>query len=425
MKGMIMAVWCLTISHRTAPLVQRESLALTPEQQATLTATLAGNGGESAILATCNRLELYWLAPPGPDVATVHTVLANITGVNTLLIPQIARVASGEAAARHLCRVAAGLESQVLGEPEILGQVRQAQEAARAAGTLGPVLDRLFTLAITAGKRARAETAISRGPGSVAHAAVQLAAKRLGGLSGRRVFILGAGSTGRLVAHIVRSYHPAWLGIANRTRARAEAVASAVGAVVVPWEALLQPLIDADVLFVATGASTPVITAADLAPILAQRHDHPLVIIDLALPRNVEPAIALLPHVYLADLDALHSVCHEGLAARVAAIPQVEAFVEEAVAAFQEWERTRAVSAQIAALCAWAEQVRDAEVQKALRKLQHLSERDRDVVLGLSQGLVHKLLHRPIAALRAHSDDPTLSEAVKLLFALDQISLTS
>lgn len=414
-----MPVELLSVTHRTAPVGVRERLALDAAARAALMARLAGLTGEAVALCTCNRTELYWPARSAATAGGVLSLLATAAGLDPGSLEPYVAYLQGAEAARHLCRVAAGLESQILGEPQILGQVREAAEEARVAGAIGPVLDRLFTLAVVAGKRARTETAIGRGAGSIGQAAVQLARSTLGELAGKRALVIGAGEMGRLVAASLASYQPGWLGIANRTGERAREVARKVGAQPVPWECLDKTLATVDLAVVATGAPEPVLTRSRIERVLAERGERPLLLIDIAVPRNVEPAVAGLPGIELRDIDALETLCAEGRRARERAIPQVEAIVEEQVQEFLEWERARAVAPVIRQLRERVEAIREEETARALRRLGHLSERDRQVVLALSHGIANKLLHLPISRLRERGAQDLYIHAIADLFGLD------
>jgi len=414
-----MPVELLSVTHRTAPVGVRERLALDVDARSALMARLARIAGEAVALCTCNRTELYWVAGPAATRSDVLVLLAAESGLDPeRLQPHVVQLRGAEAA-RHLCRVAAGLESQILGEPQILGQVREAAEEARAAGALGPVLDRLFTLAVVAGKRARTETPIGRGAGSIGQAAVQLARSILGELAGTRALVIGAGEMGRLVATSLVSYRPRWLGIANRTGDRAREVARDVGVHLVPWECLDETLATVDLAVIATGAQEPVLTYQRLEPVVAARGGRPLLLIDVAVPRNVEPAVAGLPGIELHDIDGLRELCEEGRRARERAVPQVEAIVEEQVQEFLEWEHARAVVPVIQQLRERVEAIREEETARALRRLGHLSERDRQVVLALSHGIANKLLHLPISRLRERGAQEPYIHAIADLFGLD------
>lgn len=403
------------VSHHSAPLAMRERLAFDPAQRDALLAELAPELPEAAAIVTCNRTELYGLGAAGPALAA----LARHAGLTSAELTPYVERECGAAAARHLFRVAAGLDSLVLGEPQILGQVRAAIEAARAAGRGGPVLERLFNRAIVAGKRARSETPISQGAGSVSHAAVMLAREALGTLAGRRGLVIGLGEMGLVVARNLAAYGVHDLALCNRTEARAAAVAPMIGARVVPWAGLRAALAEADVAITATSAREPILDRATLARILAERAGRPLLLIDIAVPRDVDPAADGLPGLLLRDLDALDRIRAEGLRGREAVIPQVEAIVEEEVAAFGAWLRARQAVPLIRELRQRAEEIRAAEADKALRRLGHLDARDREVVLALSHAIANKLLHTPVTRLKAAPGEDA-ARALADLFGLEE-----
>ncbi|MDI3339496.1 MAG: glutamyl-tRNA reductase [Sphaerobacter sp.] len=411
----------LAVTHRTAPVALRERLAFDDAALRALAAELGEVAEELVPLVTCNRTELYLLGRGEGAAERAVSLLAARAGLPAAELAAHVETRTGPDAARSLFRVAAGLESLVLGEPQILGQVREAAAWAAGAGTIGPVLSRLFTVAVVAGKRARSETAISRGAGSVSQAAVELARATLGDLRGRRALVVGVGEMGQLVARNLVAHGARDVAICNRSPERAVRVAAEIGGRVVPWEALDEALREADIGITATGAHEPVLTRARLAPIAAQRDGRPLLLIDIAVPRDVEPAVATLPGIHVRDIDALHEIRDENLRAREEVIPVVEAIIEEEVAAFAAWCRGRGAVPVIRELRARADAVRQQELERALRRLSHLSERDREVVRALSHGLVSKLLHQPVTRLReadaeAQSD---YARALADLFGLD------
>lgn len=413
----------LSVTHRTAPLTIRDRLAFDAAERAALLRELGTTLTEAAAIVTCNRTEIYGLAPGDAGCAAERAtaLLARCAGMAVEdLAPAIERL-EGDEAARHLFRVAAGLDSIVVGEPQILGQVREAAEVAAGAGTLGPTLAKLFNLAIVAGKRARSETPISRGAGSVSYAAVELARAILGDLRGRRAVVVGLGEMGQLVARNLVAQGVGNLAVCNRTPERAEIVARDIGGRILAWEELDEALATADIAVCATGARDPILTRERLRPVAEQRAGRPLLLIDIAVPRDVEPAAGKLPGIHLRDIDALRDIRSENLRAREEAIPRVEEIIEAQVAAFADWRRGRAAVPVIRELRAQVEAIREREVEKALRRLGHLDERDREVVLALSHGLANKFLHGPTTRLKATEpeEQPHYAQVVADLFDLE------
>ncbi|MDP9374974.1 MAG: glutamyl-tRNA reductase, partial [Chloroflexota bacterium] len=304
-----MHILALGLNHQTAPVAVREGLALEGGRLAGALAAARAETREAVVLATCNRTEIY--------AVTAH-VESGFRALRRLLVAQHAGGPTLEPAAlepflyewtdagavRHLLRVAAGLDSLIVGEPQILGQVRDAYGSALAAGTTGPVLAQLLRTALSAGKEARTATEIARGAASIAHAAVELARTEIGGLRDRAVLVIGAGKMAALAAGALAG-HGARLTIANRTADRAEALAAQLGGRATAFERLGEALVDCDVVIASTGAPEPVITPALLEPVLPLREGRPLLFLDIAVPRDVDPAVDYLPGVALRNIDHL------------------------------------------------------------------------------------------------------------------------
>ncbi len=412
-------IFLLSVTHHTAPIEVREQLALDHDQQAALMDDLSGFVDEAVAIVTCNRTEIYGVSAQHDAPQAVRSCLAQRAGFSVETLRAHLRCMRGADAVEHLLRVAAGLDSLVIGEPQILGQVRQAADAARAARHSGPILERLFNFAVVAGKRARHETSISRGAGSISHAAVELARSTLGGLRNRTGLVVGLGEMGQLVARNLVSNGLSDLRLCNRSPERSAFFARQLHAADVGWDRLDDALVTADICIVATGAPEPILTKRRLELTLSQRENRPLLLIDIAMPRNVEPAAALLPGVHLHDIDSLHSIREENLQSREETIPEVEAIVDDELLAFKSWFRGRQSAPAIQSLRQHAETIRQREVERAMRRLGHLDERDREIVLALSHAITNKLLHAPVTFLK-DSDDPTSSRrAVTDLFGLD------
>lgn len=410
------------VNHRTAPIAFREQLALGDDERPLLQRGLAdGAWREVFVLSTCNRTEIYACADAASDAeAFVRGAVAELRGAD-LLGPGPHRYRrTGLDAARHLIRVACGLDSLIVGEIQILGQVKEALACAREAGTSGPHLDRLLTAAIRAGKRARSETAISQGAISVASAAVALAREAVGGFRGRRALVIGAGETGRLVALHLALKHPAELTITNRSAERATALAAEAGGRALPFERILTGLAEADVAVVAVRAARPILTAAEVEAARASRPGAPLVIVDVSVPRAVDPAAGRLPGVRLLAIDALTATVERSLAQRQGEIAQVEAIVEQECERFAAWQRSLPAAPLVRELRDHFERVRSEEVQ---RHLKHFAEAERERVERLTRALVNKLLHLPTMRLREADPDSGAGrarlDAARELFALD------
>jgi len=340
------ALRLLTISHRTAPLADLESMALSREARAALQRDLWRSGIESVALSTCNRTELYWRSSSAQDDARAESaLLATASG------PAPARASfagrSGAAAAAHLFRVASGLESLVVGEAEVLGQVREALEAAEALGCAGFFLEGLFRAALRAGGRARIETRIGVGALSLASAAVQLLARVHQDLSSSTVVVIGAGTTGVKAARHLRAEGVGRLVLINRTWERAREAAAELAGEAAPLLDLPRWLADADAVLAAAQAEAPIVTAEALRDALAQRPQRPLALIDLSLPRAIDPACAELPAVVLHDLSGLEQVVAHNRARREREIPRVEALIERELRIFETQARESALRRRI------------------------------------------------------------------------------
>jgi glutamyl-tRNA reductase len=396
------------VSNRSAALELRERLHVEPEECAALASRLAG-GGEAVVLSTCNRLEAYVAGDDLPAArARVKAELSRRSGLTRDELAAVLRVAEGDDASLHLFRVAAGLESPVPGEPQILGQVREAH----ASGSAGPFLDRLFRRAVHAGRRVRTETALGAPRASLGTAAAELALRELGSLGGRRVLVVGAGRMGEAAAAGFAA-DGAQVLVANRTLERASALAARYGGHAVGVDAIADALADVDVVVSSTRSPGYVLTAREL-----KQRRHPLVLVDLAVPRDLDPAIGDLPHCRLHRLDDLVGVAPAAPAAEVA---RAETIVAEEVARFEEWRRSLEVVPAIVALRSRAESIRLAELARAGRELDALPERQRRLVEAVTAQILNKLLHAPTVRTKAAAagGDDSYAAVLEHLFALE------
>jgi glutamyl-tRNA reductase len=398
------------ISHHRAPVELRERAALDGERAGELARCLAGATGEAVCLSTCNRTELY-LADHSPDEAQAKAEAA-LLALEAELGPALYRLRD-EAAALHLFRVAAGLDSMVPGEGEILGQVRAAHEA----GARGPVLDRLFRQALHAGRKARSQTAIGESPASVSSAAAALAEQVFGEVRGRRILVIGAGKVGELTTRNLLSRGAEIAFVANRSVDRATALAERFGAAALPLERIGEELARADVVVSSTAAPGWILEREAVRRVLPARRGRPLFLIDLAVPRDLDPAIHELDGCYLYDIDDLQAVVSETLAGRRREAERAEAIVAGEAQRFQEWQAARDVVPAIASLRARAEEIRAAELDRA--KLNDLERRAADSVTA---AVVNKLLHLPTIRMKeaaAAANGVIYADAVRHLFGLE------
>jgi glutamyl-tRNA reductase len=409
------------VSHRTAPLELRERVELTERRAADLLASLTERPeiDEAASLSTCNRTELYLVARDAGDAERAATAgLARTGGMPPEQLGGAIRTLHGAEAARHLFRVAAALDSMVLGEAEIQGQVRRAYELALSLGTSGRIINRLFQDALRAGKRVRTETCISRHRASVASVAVELARRELGDLNGRRALVIGAGKHGALTARALMDAGVQTVFVANRSRERAEDLARRFGGRAVSFDNLAGELRRCDLVLTCTSCTHRVLTRRELA---AAARGRRLVVVDTAVPRDVEPSARELPGVTLYDLDTIQRELARNLSAREDEVRSAAPIVEEEVASFERWLASLAVVPTISAL---RERGR-AAVERALRenesRWQSLTDDDRERVELIARAVVSDLLHEPTLRLRRAGERDSSSlyvQTVRELFGL-------
>lgn len=388
------------LSHKTAPVGLRERFSFAGSGAAAEEALHglrdAAGLAECALLCTCNRTEIYALSGEEDWQERLLETLARHAGEPPGRLQGHLYSHEGTPAVRHLYRVAAGLDSMVVGEGQVLAQVREMLQLAQRAGTAGTVLQALLQGALAAGKRARTETEIGRGAVSISLAAVQLARQIFQRLDGRVVLLIGAGETGEQTARaLLQDGAAPRLLVCNRTGERAAALAQQFGGTTLPWEQLDDALARADIVITSTGAPTPIVTTASVRRALRARRGRPVFLIDIAVPRDVEPSAGGLDDVYLFNIDDLQAVVERSLAGRQAEAARVEELLEEEVARFQAWLRTHEVGPTIGQLQAYATAVVEAELGRLGGRLSHLSQRDRDVVDALLRGVVNKL-QRPL-----------------------------
>ena len=421
-----MSVIVVGLNHRTAPLELLERAAVPPARLSKALADLRSRVDldEVVILSTCMRTEVYATADRfHPAVQAIRNFLCELSFSGPEDVADHLTILYDDAAIGHLFAVAAGLDSAVLGESEVLGQVRSAWEAAQADGAAGAVLSGLFRHAVEVGKRVRSETAIARGTTSVSQAAVALAADRLGGLEGRRILVLGAGDMGEGMAVALAGAGVGDVLVANRTAVRAETLADRVGGRSIDVDELPAALTEVDVLLTSTGAPEPLLTVDDLTPVLPRRAGRPLLIVDVAVPRDVEPGVRWLDGVTVLDLDDLRAFARAGLDERRREVSRVRAIIDEEVADYLGDALARQVAPTISALHDRADAIRAAELERFRSRLEGLNPRQREAVEAMSRGIVAKLLHEPTVRLKDTAGTPRgdrLAEGLRLLFDLTE-----
>ena len=403
---------CIGLSHKEAPIAVREQLAVSAEALPQWLARLRALPGirEAMLLSTCNRMEIFAAADSAACAEEVVRALGPAAAPHVI-------VRREDEALLHLFRVAASLDSMVVGEAQILGQVKDAAQAAQANGASGPHLSRAVARAMTAAKRVRTETEIARGAVSVSSIAVQLARKLLGDLEGRSVLLIGAGEMAQLAARELKAAGASELLVANRSAVRAEELAREVGGVPVSLAEMPALLERADVAICSTAADKPVVTRELMARALKARRFRPIFLIDLALPRNIESRANELENVYVYDLDDLERLAAENRGVRESQMGRAEQIVREELTGHLREQHERAAVPVLARLRAQAEAVARAEVDRTLGSL-GLTERQEETVRAMSRAIVNKLLHGPTARLRAEAGQGPLGDAAAQLFGL-------
>jgi glutamyl-tRNA reductase len=388
---------CVGLSHQTAPIELREQLSHWPDGDIRTPVI-----EELVILSTCNRLELYaCLTDERVDAAqALVSLIAATKGLPVAAFADHLYIHNGEAAVRHLCRVAAGLESLVLGEAQILGQVNSALQEAQRARLVGPTLALLFQIALKAGRRSRSETQISTNPVSVGSAALTLAHQVTGALHNQRVLLIGLGEIGQLTLKGLRTRGVTQVALANRSLQRLQALAAAEGYPIYGLPELPKALQTADVVFSATSAPEPIVDVATLAQVMQHRQQRPLVILDLAVPRDIDPAVRELPGIRLFDVDDLQSSVDSALAARRQEIPQVEQIIEDMLAEWRRGLQELEIRPVVVELRQKAEQIRQRAVERTLRHLGQVDSETAEQLSHLSRALVNQLLHEPTLQLK-------------------------
>ena len=415
-------VLALGISHKTAPVAVRERLALPDEAAQAFCRQLieTGEAEEAVAISTCNRTEVYVVSD---DPLRAETALLGRLAERGQIRPtELSRHVTSPRncdAARHLFRVTGGLESMIVGEHEVQGQVRRAYEHALAAGTTGPLTNRLFRAALATGKRVRSETGLGSSRTSVSTVAVALAREAVGELAGREVLIIGAGETAELAARALADAGATSIFVANRRADRARALADRLGGRVGSLEELPEQLAQADVVVTSTSAPHALVDADDLAPIMDARGGRPLVLIDIAVPRDVDPAAAALPGIVLYDMDDLQGVVDRNLGVREGERSRAEAVVEEELRSFATWLSQLEVTPTIAALRTHGQEIVDQVLAENAGRWESASPRDVARAEAIARTVMQRLLHEPTIRLKAQDGGHGRQQVVRELFGLD------
>ncbi len=419
-----MHIVLLAVDHTTAPIAFRERLSFTSRQVPQFLQSVSKVAQECVLISTCNRVELYAVSSE-PTLLATHLMceLAAAQSIPPAELERHSYTLVDEQVVAHLLGVAAGLYSLVPGEPQIQGQVVDALQIAQGAGYAGPICAALFRSAIVAGKRARSETAISRNAASVSHVAVQLARQLFPTLNEASVLLIGSGKMSELAAQNLREHGAQRLVIINRTPTHALDLAQRLGATHRTFSDLSQSLLEADVVISSTTAPRAIITVDMLAAAMQQRAGRSLLLIDIALPRDIEAEAAYIPGIHLYNLDDLQASVNAGIRLRLQEVEQVQAIIAEESLAFQRWLRSLSVTGTISDLRQRVDLLREQELARAMQRLPGtLTEREADAVRELTTRLVNKLLHTPTLRLKdaaAEGQGHVYAEALRYLFDLE------
>jgi glutamyl-tRNA reductase len=411
------------VSHRTAPLPVREALAFPKDQlrDALLRLRAETGAGEAMILSTCNRVELYTRQDDPGAVEALESGRARYHARDGRELHAVVYRYADAEAIRHAFRVASSLESMVIGEPQILGQVKEAYQAAEEAGPLGAALNALRNRSLAAAKRVRTETGIGRNAVSVSYVAVELARKIFGELKDKNVLLVGAGKMSELAArHLVRSGARATV-LGGRTFEKAAELAAALGGKAAPFESLRDELARTDIVISGTGAPGIVIHPADVESARAARrgrHARPLFLIDIAVPRDIDPAVRKIGGVFLYDLDDLKAVAEANLRERLKEAAAAEALVEREVREFLDWQKAREAVPLLNELRRRAEEIRRHELDKAKRRIDPLTPEQDEAIEAATTAIVNKLLHSPTVHLKEAARETDAPEQLSLIHKL-------
>ncbi|MDZ4805864.1 MAG: glutamyl-tRNA reductase [Candidatus Eisenbacteria bacterium] len=413
------------LSHHTAPLELRERLTLPISEYGPLVRQIVNEDGwlEGVVISTCNRTELIAVTSAAGASIRHEAFSRFLSGRAGESIDRYLYRFESAAAVEHLFRVAASLDSLVLGEAQILGQINEAFGSAAEAGTVGPILDRLFSRARQAAKRVRHETGIGEGHVSLASVAVELAEKIFGRLAGRSAMVIGAGDIALLTLRHLAAAGVRRVSVTNRTGERAIDLAARMGGVPIDFERRFDALTDVDIVLSTTASPAPIMTRTDLAPVMARRRHRPIFLIDLALPRDIDPAVADLENVFLYNIDDLGNVVERNRSERRGEADRARVIVADEAGRFVDWLATQHAVPTVVALRERLDSIRLVEENRLLDRLGHLSERDKEAVRAFAGNLVGKILHEPSVRLRDARDPretARLIEAARLLFALDE-----
>jgi glutamyl-tRNA reductase len=414
------------LNHRTAPVEVRERLAFDAASLPLALETLRLREGmlEGMILSTCNRVEVTVTSEEQADPrAAIEEFLAEARRLDRGNLAPHLYCFEGRDAIRHIFRVAASLDSMVVGEPQILGQMKQAYAAAKSAGTVSGFLETVLTRAFSVAKRVRSETEIGQSAVSVSYAAVELAREIFGSLAGRKIMLVGAGKMSELAARHLRRSGAGDIYVTNRTRERAEQLAGLFRGTIVEYSAFLSTLPEVDILIASSGAPHYILTRDDVRAAISKRRNRPMFLIDIAVPRNIDPDVNQLDNVFLYDIDDLERVVQSNVQGRMKEAEQAELIISDEVDRLVLRLQAREVTPMIVSLQEQLEQLRQAELSRVRGKLSGLTPDQLEAVEALTRGLINKIAHGPITELRRNAGQPdgsALADIIRRLFRLEE-----
>ncbi len=399
-----MNLFSIGISHHTASVDIREKMWLSADEMPPVLALLKNRFfSECMLVSTCNRTELYGiLSDPAIPEREILAALLETKHAGGDVHPEHFLARHAGAAIHHLFRVSAGIDSMVIGDIQILNQVKEGFQTARAAGSLGPVMNRVMQASLHVGKRVRSETSICEGAVSVSYAAVELATKIFADLSRKSALLIGAGETGELTLKHLVGKGIGKVRVANRTRARAEALVADLGGEVIDYELMADALRDADIVITSVNSPSYVVQPDDVQKVMRQRGNNPLFIIDIGVPRNVNPAARKMENVFLYDIDSLSAIVDHNLVKRASAMPAVTRIIREEMVEFFRWHKSLGVAPTIQDFRATLELIRHDEVQKHINRF---AAEDRELVDLVTRRIVNKILHQPLTTLKQGAEN--------------------
>lgn len=409
------------LNHRTAPVEVRERIAFDDGMLPEALDKLKRRPGvrEGMILSTCNRVEVSVTAEDGAEVeSAVESFLADARSVDRAWVTPYLYKFDGSEAIRHLFRVASSLDSMVVGEPQILGQLKSAYAVAKEHGSISGFLDLVMTRAFNVAKRVRSETEIGESAVSVSYAAVELAREIFGSLQGKRVLIVGAGKMAESAVRHLRRAGVSEILVTNRTLSRAEVLAEECGGRVIPYDSFYEVLPTIDIVLASSGAPNYILTRDQMRAAVAKRRNQFTFLIDIAVPRNIDPKVLELEGVFLYDIDDLGKVVNENLKGRIQVANAAEDIIREEVDRMMTRLKTREVAPMIVNFQEKLEWLRKSEIERIRGKLGALTPQQEEAIDALTRGLINKIAHGPISELRKSSEDPEMLETIRRLFRL-------